>query len=264
MPGLPATWVPEASGFLYGFAMDKETDQAKHMHSIYLVTNRHVLANHPVVVVRFNAVKATDPLRELPMVLKDDRGMDKWDAHPNPSVDIGVVRLDGGWLRDQGLQSSFFGNDQHVADKAKLKEIGLAIGDRVFVLGFPMGLAGTLQRNYVVARQGSVARISDILDGAGSTFLIDALVFPGNSGGPVVSGVDVNAIQGTRSQDHAYLIGVVRSYLPYTDVAISQQTGQPRMVSQENSGLAEVVPVDYINETIVASQAAEAKRIGGR
>jgi hypothetical protein len=36
------------------------------------------------------------------------------------------------------------------------------------------------------------------------------------------------------------------------------------MVSQENSGLAEVVPVDYINETIVASQAAEAKRIGGR
>jgi hypothetical protein len=97
-----------------------------------------------------------------------------------------------------------------------------------------------------------------------STFLIDALVFPGNSGGPVVSGVNLNAIQGTKSQDRAYLIGVVRSYLPFTDVAVSQQTGQARMVSQENSGLAEVVPVDYINEAIVASQAAEAKRARGR
>ncbi|PYT35678.1 MAG: hypothetical protein DMG58_01405 [Acidobacteria bacterium] len=49
--------------------------------------------------------------------------------------------------------------------------------------------------------------------------------------------------------------------LPYTDVALSQQTGQIRMVSQENAGLAEVLPVHYINETITALRAAEAKRI---
>jgi len=47
----------------------------------------------------------------------------------------------------------------------------------------------------------------------------------------------------------SHLIGIVRAYLPYTDLAISQQTGQLRMILHENSGLAEAHPVDYINET---------------
>jgi hypothetical protein len=71
----------------------------------------------------------------------------------------------------------------------------------------------------------------------------------------------MNALQGTNPQNRVYLIGVVRAYLPYTDVALSQQTGQIRMVSQENSGLAEVLPVDYINETIAALHAAETARV---
>jgi hypothetical protein len=41
-PGQPPVWVAEASGFLYGFAADAETDPAKHMYEVYLVTNRHV------------------------------------------------------------------------------------------------------------------------------------------------------------------------------------------------------------------------------
>jgi S1-C subfamily serine protease len=259
VPGQPAEWVTEASGFLYGFAIDKETDLAKHMYRVYLVTNRHVLTNHTQIDVRLNALKATDIVREISLALKDDKGADIWVSHPNPAVDISVVHINSQWLRDQGLQSSFFTSDQSAADKAKLKEIGISIGDGIFVLGFPMGLSGTAQRSYVIARHGSIARISDVLDGAGNTFLIDSLVFPGNSGGPVVSAPNVTAIEGTKSQDRAYLIGVVRAYLPYTDIAFSQQTGQARMVSQENSGLAEVVPIDCVNETIAVSQAAEAK-----
>jgi hypothetical protein len=41
--------------------------------------------------------------------------------------------------------------------------------DGVFVLGFPMGLAGT-QRNYVVVRQGAIARIGEMLDNASKSF----------------------------------------------------------------------------------------------
>jgi S1-C subfamily serine protease len=260
VPGQPPEWVTEASGFLYGFAADAETDPAKHMYGVYLVTNRHVLANHNEIAVRLNPVKATDLVKEVSIDLKDERGNDLWVSHPNPAIDVSVVRLNGRWLREQGVQSSFFGNDKHAADRAKLKEIGIAIGDGVFVLGFPMGLTGTAQRSYVIARQGSIARISDALEGAGNTFLIDAFVFPGNSGGPVVSAGNANAIEGTKAQDRAYLIGVVRSYMPYSDVAISQQTGQVRMLLQENSGLAEVIPIDYVNETIVASRAAESQR----
>jgi S1-C subfamily serine protease len=230
------------------------------MYSVYLVTNRHVLANHNEIAVRLNPVKATDLVKEMSIALKDERGNDLWTSHPNPVIDVSVVHLNGKWLQEQSLQSSFFANDKHAADRAKLKEIGMSIGEGIFVLGFPMGLTGTVQRSYVIARHGAIARISDALDRVANTFLIDAFVFPGNSGGPVVSATSINAIVGTKAQERAYLIGIVRSYLPYTDIAISQQTGQLRLLSQENSGLAEVIPIDYVNETIVASRAAESKR----
>lgn len=260
VPGQPAEWMAEASGFLYGFAVDTETDPAKHMYGVYLVTNRHVLANHAEVAVRLNPVKATDPVKEIKIALKDEKANDLWISHPNPLIDIAVVHLNPQWLREQALQSSFFANDKNAADKAKLRDVGMSAGDGVFVLGFPMGLTGPGQRSYVIARRGAIARISDLLDGAATTFLIDAFVFPGNSGGPVVSAPNANVIQGTKAQDRSYLIGVVRAYLPYTDIAVSQQTGQLRMLAQENSGLAEVIPIDYVNETIEAAMAAEAKR----
>ena len=260
VPGQPAEWTAEASGFLYGFAADTETDPAKHMYSVYLVTNRHVLANHKQIAVRLNPVKASDLVKEITVELKDEKGNDLWISHPNPSVDISAVHLNGRWLRGQALQFSFFSSDKHAADKARLRDLGLSAGDGIFVLGFPMGLTGTAQRSYVIARQGAIARISDVLDGAATTFLIDALIFPGNSGGPVVSATSLNAIEGTKPQNVAYLIGVVRGYLPYTDVAISQQTGQVRMLTQENSGLAEVIPIDYVNETIAAARATESTR----
>lgn len=259
--GQPPEWVAEASGFFYGVAQDKETDPAKHMYMVYLVTNHHVLVSQTQIVLRLNSVKATDLVKEMSIALKDERGNDTWTSHPNPAIDISVVRVNAHLLRDQSLQSDFFESDHTAADRAKLKEIGISIGDGIFVLGFPMGLSGTAQRNYVIARQGCIARISDVLDGAGNAFLIDALIFPGNSGGPVVSATNLNAIDGTKRQDHAYLIGVVRAYLPYRDVAFSQQTGQAMMVSQENSGLPEVVPIDYVNETISFSRAVEAQRL---
>jgi S1-C subfamily serine protease len=259
-PGQPSEWVTEASGFLYGYPADNETDPAKHRYHVYLVANRHVLANHSQILVRMNAEKATDLVREFTLALKDNAGADLWVSHPSPSTDVSVIGINAQFLHENGLQSAFFAGDKHTADKAKMKNIGLSIGDEVFVLGFPMGLSGTAQRNFVIARRGSIARLSDVFESAATTFLIDSLVFPGNSGGPVVSVPDLNSIEGTKSQNAAYLIGVVRGYLPYTDVAVSQQTGQLRMITQENSGLAEIIPVDYIDETIRAAMAAEAKR----
>jgi hypothetical protein len=75
-------------------------------------------------------------------------------------------------------------------------------------------------------------------------------VFPGNSGGPVFLEPSLLAIDGTKANNRAYLLGVVRSYIPYTDIAISPQTGHARVTFEENSGLAEVIPVDRINEAI--------------
>lgn len=122
-------------------------------------------------------------------------------------------------------------------------------GNGVFLIGFPLGLIGK-ERNYPIVRQGIIARIQDWLRGDESTFLIDSSAFPGNSGGPVVLKPENVAITGTTGITHSLLIGMISCYIPYRDVAISEQTGEPRIIFEENSGLAEVVPIDLIKETI--------------
>lgn len=112
-----------------------------------------------------------------------------------------------------------------------------------------MGLIGG-QRNYVIVRQGTIARIRDYLAGTSTEFLVDATIFPGNSGGPVITRPELTSIQGTKNIQSAYLVGVVQGYLPYDDVAISTQTKRPRVIFEENSGLASVVPMDYVKEVV--------------
>jgi hypothetical protein len=114
-------------------------------------------------------------------------------------------------LKSLKLESGFFASDQHSFTKSQLSDAGVSAGDGVFVLGFPMGLAGE-NRNYAIVRQGSIARISEYLDGKTKSFLIDLFVFPGNSGGPVILKPEINSIQGTKSNSKAMLVGVVEGY----------------------------------------------------
>lgn len=136
----------------------------------------------------------------------------------------------------------------------QMAEMGVSEGDFIYVLGFPMGIMDA-KRQYVIARSGIIARLRDTLEKRGKDFLIDASVFPGNSGGPVMFKPEIFSIEGTRSVSKAGLIGIVAGYLTYKDTALSQQTGQPRVIFEENSGLAVVIPVDYVMETVDACYA---------
>ncbi len=115
--------------------------------------------------------------------------------------------MNAGLLVLSGIDVQFLASDQISANIAKLKDIGVSAGDGVFVLGFPMGLAGE-QRNYVIVRSGSIARIGDLLDSVVPDLLIDSHVFPGNSGGPVFLEPTDFAINGTKRNNTSYLIGV--------------------------------------------------------
>ena len=147
------------------------------------------------------------------------------------------------------MKFKYFVSDSSILSIEQMAEKGMTEGDFIYVLGFPMGIVGG-DRQYVIARSGSIARIRDVLEKRSNDFIVDSFVFPGNSGGPVVSKPEFASIQGTQSINSAYLIGIVSSYLHYEDVAISQQTKKPRIVFQENSGLSVVIPTDFIMETI--------------
>ncbi len=84
---------------------------------------------------------------------------------------------------------------------------------------------------------------------------MDGFAFPGNSGSPVFllptpikvgddGGVQIGAPMQIK------LAGVIGSYVPYEDVAISQQTGKVKNISTENTGLALVHSTILLNEII--------------
>jgi hypothetical protein len=265
-------WSTEGTGFLYGYLTQGDPDPTKRKYQVFLVTNRHVIEEHasalaisklsqvqlqpsikctlpPItddsISVRVNPLKSSLQGRSFDLPIKD------WFFHQNKDVDIAAILLNADFLKTEGLMDLFFANDLFAYNKEQLRTNGVAAGDGVFVLGFPMNMTG-VQRNYVIVRQGCIARISEMLDGASPTFLVDAFVFPGNSGSPVILRPDVTSITGTPAQTKANLIGIIRSYQPYDEMAVSPQTKRPRVIFEENSGLAEVLPTDYIDEAITA------------
>lgn len=245
-------WVTTGTGFFYGSPINPDDAIEKRQYRVFLVTAKHVLQSHidknEDIRVRLNSEDINEPAQAFE--LSRTIGPGSWFVHPDQ--DVAVTPINWDFLTQHGIEPGFFQSDRTVANRAMLRDREVAAGDGIFVLGFPMGLTGNMQRNYVIVRQGCIARISDLLDDRTLDFLIDASVYPGNSGGPVILRPEAIAIEGTKNQLNATLIGLVQAYLTYEETAVSLQTNRPRVIFQENSGLARVLPVDFIDDTIAA------------
>lgn len=211
------------------------------------MTNKHVLKNAESIIVRFNP-KTEEPARDYDIILAPRKDL-VLVGHPDPAVDVVAISINANVLEKDKARFAFFALDEHTLKIADIKDHGASEGDFIYVLGFPMGFVSP-DRQYVIVRAGVIARLRDAVDQKSREFLIDANVFPGNSGGPVVLKPEIVSIEGTKTISRAALVGIITSYVPYQDVAISQQTGRPRIMFEENSGLAAVVPSDCIIETV--------------
>ena len=196
-PSERKSWV--ASGFIYGHVIDR-SDSGKN-YRMYLATNRHVLKGEDTAYLRFNP-EAAGPAREYRVLLRDPTTRKLyWIGHPDAKIDLAVLPIDANTLREQGIKFSSFDSDDHVLDRAAAKKLGLTEGDGVYVLGFPLGLVGG-ERNFVIVRQGAIARIRDALAGVTKEFLVDAFIFPGNSGGPVITKPEISTIQSSLGESN--------------------------------------------------------------
>lgn len=115
-------------------------------------------------------------------------------------------------------------------------------GAPLCIAGYPLGLRSEKYATPVL-RRGIVSRSEK------GNLLVDASLFPGNSGGPVIYiptvKFDPNVFSiSTLTQDR--VVGIVSSVVQYVDVAVSQQTKRPRVTFEEYSGLCDVVPADVI------------------
>lgn len=248
-PNGAVTWI--ASGFFFGQWIG-DLGEGRADFATYLVTNRHVAHRLTHPVLRANS---KEPLRQ---VVDVNLGIAPraWTYHPDDSIDIAVTPIGLGGLLDAELDLDFFRSNSSALNSGQMRDQGLSAGDGIFLLGFPFSLVSEPGSTAIV-RGGCIASLMDGIAGHESDFLVDVASFPGNSGGPVINRPEVTAIAGTSAVSSAFLIGVNFASVPYEDLAVSHQTGRPRVSFQENSGLACILFVDRISETILSSNAAD-------
>ena len=256
-------WLAVGTGFFYGHLTKTDADPLKRRYNVYLVTAKHIVDGWNTLqatiqsrgltpselAIRVNPISVMSRPTDISLSQVKETWSPGWTDNPD-GKDISVLSLDIDKLRSR-FNVAYFPDDVVAADRQKLKELAVSAGDGTFVLGFPMGLTGNTH-SAVVVRGGIIARIEDLLYYGGESFLIDSFVFPGNSGGPVLLKPESFSIPGTLNHPASYLIGVVDAYQPYREPAVSPQTQETRVIFEENSGLAAILPIDYVIDTIIA------------
>jgi S1-C subfamily serine protease len=254
-----------ATGFLIGKAIGEKNDQGQQSYKLFLVTNRHVFYNNKnkeyvkEVLFRFNTTESKS--HHFKVSLLNASSTATWSMHSNEKVDLAVLPINADAMTEAKIDFYFFREN----DLFFVKDFGtknISTGDGLFVLGFPMSISGKA-KNFVIVRQGIIARVDEEVLEEGF-YYIDASAYPGNSGGPVIVKPEVVSIQGTSNNGSAGLIGVISSGETYSDVAVSQQTGEAKVIFTEQTGLVRVVPIERIYEIIdsimkSATPAQEAK-----
>lgn len=243
------------TGFLVGDLMEDLKSVKK--YGLYLITNKHVVKNQQRIFVGFNQNGGVNSY-DFPAELMDQNNHKLYSEHINPNVDIIALSINTSFLNNMNAKYHFFPLEESFT-LSDMKKFGVFEGDLVYSLGYPLNLINTSQKN-PICRLGCISRISNLYIPGNPevNFLVDAQSFPGNSGGPVILRPELTAVRGSSHQPKAALLGILHSYIPYTDNLISEQTGNAYSVMKENSGLTNVHPVDYIKQTVLI----ERQRVG--
>jgi hypothetical protein len=213
---------------------------------VCLVTAKHVVfdsttdkLNDTNLVVFLNTTDGKKQFRPLDFI-KNQNHCD-WIFHPRREVDVAIIPC--GFMPNLD-DVKFIPHNYFLAPDQLFENLD------VFFLSFQPGVE-IKQKISPIFRRGAISVMND-----DTTFYVDAAAFPGNSGSPVFLDpsimVDENGQYLTRPG--ANFIGVIGEYIPYTDYAISVQTGRTRIAFEENTGLSRVWSVRFINE-IIESQA---------
>jgi len=209
----------------------------------HLVTAKHVIydkqtgkINDKDVLIFFNLLNKNIGARHIDDI-KSKLSVE-WMFHDDPNVDIAIIP---------------FGFDPKTHDIKVVPDNMFLTIDNVYELYDVFFLSlqpGIVYQNKIspILRTGTVSIIND-----DNTFYIDASAFPGNSGSPLFLKpspirFDQKGISIGGDPLGGRFIGIIGEYLPYSEVAISIQTGKPRVIFEENTGLSMVWSVSFIKE----------------
>jgi S1-C subfamily serine protease len=200
--------IPLGTGFLVGYA-----------NKVFLVTAKHVIAATGTLSSDLSFRRSDMPDGQLFPVAE-------WNVSAS-NLDVAFLQV--GWKSTDRSVTS-------IPLSEFLSRDGLQVGAPILVLGFPAGLRSDELRE-PIARSGIVARVS--LPG----ITLDAPVFPGNSGGPVVYAPLIKVGAPISS-------GVVNSERLVGMVVTTQLSQYSDKVGSFRSflGLAGMIPADLIKD----------------
>jgi len=243
----------KGTGFLIGIKNGLKNEKGEDFHELFIVTNCHVVNAKRQITIRFDSNKG-------PEEISLSGGDKDWIMCAKKDVDLAVIHVNHLYLSGMNIDYTAIFEEDMFTDKSTFQEL-IEVGHEVFLLGFPLGISG-ISKNHPIARQGIVARCDDelLFD---SKFLLDINNFPGNSGGPIFVKPSLISLEGKNPIKKSFLIGLICSYLPYSKQLFDHTTDppSPKMVMEENSGLAVAIPIFEAVEIAKARIISEQKKI---
>ena len=223
---------------------------------VYLVTAKHVikdLIKKNAVLRAFFNTTAAPPIKSSFTVTLSAQNINK-TIFMSEKDDIALLRLfrfpDGKhYFLVPGVDFQHRDNLPRANLIVATKENSLLfedvmVTDDVFFSGFPSSLNNYKELsnlNYstdlVLFRRGIIANKNI---GTGK-LIVDGMVFPGNSGGPVF----VNRLEGEGRDKRFYLVGLLIENVPYNTIS-KDEHGVPTSVNIQNSGYSIAEPVDGV------------------
>jgi V8-like Glu-specific endopeptidase len=203
----------------------------------HLVTAKHVVINPRITEDLCIFVNDRDGHLSIIEVSDiKDRLDAEWIVHENMDVDLAIIpfpiSVETSTKRIQ--RNLISGIDQ------------ISLLDDVFYLEYQPDIE--IDRVDPIIRIGSISFINK-----DKSFYIDGTVFPGNSGSPVFMKPAPYFIKGNEyilspNPLSFHFIGIISSYIPYEDRAVSLQTMRERIIFEENTGLSRVFSSTLIDE----------------
>lgn len=242
------------SGFGYKIFHRKLEDEENELRIHYLVTCKHVIEGFTNILISFgNSEEEMELKLQKYHQFAFFKNESIWFEHESGDLDLAVILINPKLIQENCKNADFYQNALSFTD---MKGKGICEGDSTFVMGFPQ-----IFRNYreeelrvLITRHGTIANITNLFNKINPDYLIDALVFPGNSGGPVLLNPNLNSSLGYEKVNDPILIGIVSHYHSHRDKAYSANTNEQKVLFEDNSGLASVYPIDFIHEITDYSQ----------
>lgn len=206
--------------------------QQEEKQFLFLVTNKHVIQNATNGRFFFTLSDGQNPQIGQRFDIEINQFEQHWFGHPNPEIDVAIMPLAPVLQQIEKMgKSVFYRAITHtlIPSPEQMNELD-AIEEVVFI-GYPNGIFDSKNLMPVVRRGTTATHLQIDYEGK-PLFLIDAAVFPGSSGSPVLI-----ANTGGYASKNGFTVGTRVLFLGIiSSVAIREEQGQiafiPSPVSQ--------------------------------